>query len=116
MSGSNKLVFLGLITLLAVVAAVVTTQKHEPTSSRTTKYVFPGLTERINEVARIEVSGKDGTLSIKGKGKDWVIEQADNYPASFGKVRQAAIAVAELKILAQKTSNPAYYARLGAGW
>ena len=113
MSGSNKLVFLGLITLLVVVAAVVTSKKHAPTSSRTTQYVFPGLTEKINEVARIEVSGKDGTLSIKGKGKDWVIEQSDNYPASFGKVRQAAITIADLKILAEKTGDPAYYSRLG---
>ena len=59
------------------------------------------------------MSGKDGSLSIKREGKDWVIEQADNYPASFNKVRQAAIAVAELKTIAEKTSNPAYYSRLG---
>jgi len=113
MPRTNKLVFLGLVTLLVVVAAVVTSLKHAPTSSTGKEYTFPGLTDKINEVARIEVSGKDGSLSIKRQGKDWVIEQADNYPASFSRVRHAAIAVAELKTVAEKTSNPAYYSKLG---
>lgn len=110
---SNKFVILLVITVLVVVAAVVTTQKNAPTVSGEKQYVFPGLTDKINNVARIEVSGKDGTLSLKRQDKVWVIEQADNYPASFNKVRKAAIAVAELKILAEKTSNPGYYSKLG---
>ena len=113
MPGSNKLVILAVITVLAVVAAVVSTRQHAPTVSRDRDAVFPGLTDKINDIARIEVTGKDGTLSIKRAGTDWVIEQADDYPASFSKVRQAAITLSELKILAEKTANPDYYSQLG---
>ena len=113
MSGSKKIIILFVITVLVVFAAVITSRKNAPTVSGDKAYVFPGLTDKINNVARIEVSGKDGTLSVKQEGKDWVIEQADDYPASFARVRKAAIAVAELKILSEKTSNPDYYAKLG---
>ena len=110
---SNKLVILFVITVLVVIAAVITSRKNAPTVSGDKGYVFPGLTDKINDVARIEISGKDGTLSVKRAGKGWVIEQADNYPASFSKVRKAAITVANLKILSEKTSNPDYYSKLG---
>lgn len=113
MPRSNKLVFLGIVTLLVVSAAVVTSRRHAPTTSTEKQYVFPGLTGRINEVARLEVSGKDGDLTITRKGEDWLIKQADDYPAAFDKVRQAAIAVAEAKIIAEKTADPNNYPKLG---
>lgn len=113
MRGSNKFLILAVLTIMVVIAAVVTTQHHAPTVTTEKDYVFPGLTDKINDVDRIEVTGKDGKLSIRREEKEWVIEQADNYPASFSKVRQAAITLAELKILAEKTSNPGYYSKLG---
>ena len=110
---SNKFLLLFLITLVVVTAAVVMTYRSSPNVKRDREDVFPGLVDRINDIAKIEVMDRDGELTVVHREDRWVIEQADNYPASFDKIKKVAVAVADLKLLSTKTSNPSLYNKLG---
>ena len=113
MHRSNKILILLVVTVLVVAAAVMMTYRSSPQAIGEKEYVFPGLVDKINDLAMIEVNSKDGKLTIKRHAEQWVIEQSDNYPASFNKVRQVAVTLADLRILAAKTSNPSLYEKLG---
>ena len=43
----------------------------------------------------------------------WGIVERDNYPADVSKVRRLLLALSDAKVVEEKTSNPANYARLG---
>jgi hypothetical protein len=43
----------------------------------------------------------------------WGIAERDNYPADVSKVRRLLLALSDAKVVEEKTSNPANYARLG---
>jgi len=42
------------------------------------------------------------------------VKEAGRYPAQFNKIKQAAVTVTDLKILATRTKKPELYAKLGA--
>jgi hypothetical protein len=74
---------------------------------------FPGLIDRVNEVARVELRGGGKETVIVKSGSQWVVANRGNYPAQFEKVKPLVVGVAQLEILEQKTSNPELYAKLG---
>jgi len=74
--------------------------------------VFPGLIDRVNDVASMIVEIPGGRLTIE-HGKDgWTAKEADDYPARAMKVRQVILALAQLKLLEPKTRNKDKFAKL----
>lgn len=110
---NRKLLTFSVITLGVIIAAVLVSQNRAPTSSIEKSVLFPGLAESINDVTTIALSQQGKNLTLTQKDKIWGIKESDGYPADFGKVRETVIAVSELMILSEKTSNPQRYARLG---
>ena len=110
---SNKLQLLAVITLVALLAAFYMSKHRAPTTSLETQTLFPGLLEQVNEIKAIELAKHDRQLNLAEVGKTWVISDADNYPADFGRIKSTLLELAELEILAEKTSNPERYERLG---
>jgi hypothetical protein len=108
------LALLGLATALAGLAVWIDARRA-PESPSAKSALFPGLAERINDVARIEVTGHDThTVLVRAAaGEGWVVESQGGYPARFSDVKQAAVAVAGLRILERKTTKPGLYPRLG---
>ncbi len=104
---------LAIATVIAVAAAMVVSSKRAPESEIVDRALFPGLAERVNDVARIEVKSKDQTATVRKDGERWVIENRDGFPALFDKVKTAVVTVAELEILEPKTKNKELYPRLG---
>jgi len=86
---------------------------HAPTTTLQKQTLFPGLLEKVNNVSSLVLKKQGQTLTLSQNASTWGIEQADNYPADFGKIRETVIAVADLQILAEKTSNAELYKKLG---
>ncbi|MEP3113354.1 DUF4340 domain-containing protein [Nisaea sp.] len=78
---------------------------------------FPGLEQRIPDIARIEMSwNTDGAVeqaSVIREDGIWRIAEQNGYPADTGKVRDFVLSLAELKLVEAKTADPARYDRLG---
>ncbi len=75
--------------------------------------LFPGLMDRVNDVVTLTVRKGDKSWTITRRDRDkWVMVEKDDYPVSADKVKQAVVAVAGLKIVEEKTSNPDLYAKI----
>lgn len=104
------------VVLLGAVLAVVSRQDATRTALEETP-AFPGLTERIADIARLEMSwDREGVVeqvSIAREDGIWTIAEQGGFPADTGKVRDFILSLAELKLVEAKTSDPDRYARLG---
>lgn len=110
---THQLKILLLITITTIIAAVISSHYRSPTSNIEKELLFPELNTRINDINEISIQGNDATLNLIRTADKWGIKEADGYPALFNNIRQTVIATSTLRIIAQKTSNPALYARLG---
>ena len=75
--------------------------------------LFPELSSRINEVARVEVVTPDGAFELAREADAWGMPSKGGYPVDFGKVKQLVVAIAELETLEKKTRTPAKFDALG---
>ena len=103
---SKNLIILAIITVAVILAAVLADRNRAPSSTLDKQVLFPGLSEQINDVHTMALQKFGETLTLARQGDDWVIEEADNYPANFGRTKESVIAVSKLEILSSKTSNP----------
>lgn len=74
--------------------------------------VFPGLNERINEVARIEVRTNGRTLSMSQGDGGWILEESGGYALKPEIVKGAILGFAGLTYVEPKTAKPDLYAKL----
>jgi hypothetical protein len=75
--------------------------------------VFPDLKAALGEVDEIRLSKGDGSRTTLRKGNDgWTVVER-GYPADGSRVRELVMSLVALKVVEQKTSDPANYAKLG---
>ncbi len=75
--------------------------------------VFADLKSSLGEVEEIRLSKGDGSRTTLHRNADgWTVVERQ-YPADASRVRELALGLAGLKIVEQKTSDPANYAKLG---
>ncbi len=110
---SNKLIIFAIITIAVVIAATMMSRHRAPTTTLQKEVLFPDLLTKVNDVHSLRLTKQKQTLTLSQNDLKWGIEQAANYPADFGKVRETILAVAEMSILAEKTSNVELYEKLG---
>lgn len=72
------------------------------------------LRPALNDVERVTVrrAGEDDVV-VSRDGERWIVESRGGYAADVGKVRELLLALADAKVLEQKTSNPERYDALG---
>ena len=105
---------LGALTAIVIGVAVALTAHH---SSQQADLgggtVFADLKPALGGVDEIRLSRGDGSKTTLRKSADgWnVVER--QYPADAGRVRELALAIANLKVIEGKTSDPANYAKIG---
>lgn len=109
----NRYAIVTVLTVIVVVAAVLVSEQRAPETSREKTVLFPELAGRINEVSKLVVRDDQSALTVQRVSGNWGIAEADNYPALIDTVKQAVLAVADLKVVAEKTDNPDLYKRLG---
>lgn len=75
----------------------------------------PGLDQRINDIARVRIvrAGAQRVASMTRAERGWVVDEAHSYPADWTRLKELLAAVAQAKVIEQKTSNPDYFDRMG---
>ena len=75
--------------------------------------VFADLQSALGEVEEIRLSRGDGSRTTLHRSADgWTVVER-KYPADAARVRELALGLAGLRVVEQKTSDPANYAKLG---
>mgnify|MGYP001579026059 CR=1 FL=1 len=110
---SRNLILFGVVTVLALGAAITATRLRAPAQQAEKPLLFPDLRARANDVGEIQVQGHDRTITLVRQGDNWSIREADGYPTLIDRVRDTVIGVAELRKLSDKTSNKKMFKRLG---
>ena len=75
--------------------------------------LFPGLYDRLNDAAELEVTTPDGGFTARREADAWVLVEKSGYPVRVGEVKETLVALAELEKRQAMTSDPARYDRLG---
>ncbi|MGH6660272.1 MAG: DUF4340 domain-containing protein [Rhodospirillales bacterium] len=98
---------LSVVTAIAVVAAAfaVTRDRGFTPVAGAGEIVFPGLIDRVNDVASMVVELPGGRIAIEHGKNGWTVKENDDYPARAVKVRQVILALAQLKLLEPKTRS-----------
>jgi hypothetical protein len=108
--------FMGLGALTAVVigvAVALSTHQSNQQSDLGGGTVFADLKPALGEVEEIRLSKGDGSRTTLRRNPDgWVVVERQ-YPADAARVRELALALANLKVIERKTSDPANYAKIG---
>ncbi len=113
----NPRSFLGLaaatavVTVAALISVAVRQSGSAPTVLEET-LVFPGLSDKVGEVAQIHVRSEDGDLTIEKSGEGWTLLEKGGYPVRDDRVRTAVVGLSELLLAEPKTRIPELYARL----
>ena len=111
MRGARGVLVLGIVTLVAV-GAVLFVERGPGTTEPDGEIVFPALLEQVNSVARVRVTGSEGTFTLARDGDAWVVEEKERYPADPDRVHKLLLGAAGMKRLEPKTSNPERYPKL----
>lgn len=74
--------------------------------------VFPGLLERVNDVARITIENADGKITLENGTQGWTMKDREGYPARTVKIKRSVLGLAQLQLSEAKTRRPEKYAKL----
>jgi hypothetical protein len=105
------LLLAALAVLVALAVAVSVSQRPADVAGGA---LLPDLKAQLNDVDRIVVraAGNRTVATLERRDDRWVVAERDGYPADVGRIRRNLIALAEARILEEKTSNPELYGRL----
>lgn len=106
--------FLALLVVTGLVAAgaALTLKRDAPVPEAGT-LVFPGLLERVNDVARVKVTSGGETFTLERTAGGWVAMERAGYPLEGDKVYNLVVGAAGLSRLQPKTAKPERFAELG---
>lgn len=109
----RRLAALAIVALAVIVAALWLPMRHTvPDDAQPTGAVLPGLSEKINEVSRVQLVSKGGAVTLERLGDAWIVKER-NYPADAAKLRTLLLGLAKLEMIEAKTRDPANYRQLG---
>ncbi|MSP47807.1 MAG: DUF4340 domain-containing protein [Alphaproteobacteria bacterium] len=113
MKPSAFYMLLGATVIVTAGATVTAWQRAVATlGSVASETVVPGLINRVNDVASIEVvKGKD-QVKIQRTADGWVMPDRGGYPVKFEVVKQNIVTMAELKTVEPKTAKADLYSRI----
>ena len=109
---------LAVLTVVAVIGAawVLLAEQRASTIVRPTDApLFPALTERADEVQRIEIKNRNYDLTLERQGDIWVVPEMGNYPVRVTPVGLLVSGIASLKPYEAKTNNPEWYDEIEVG-
>ncbi|WP_421994449.1 DUF4340 domain-containing protein [Roseococcus sp.] len=74
---------------------------------------FPGLAARLGTAMRIEITRHGQAVTLMRDGDAWRIEQMAGYPARGERIREMLTGLTELRLVEERTSDPARHADIG---
>jgi hypothetical protein len=108
-----------LVTLLAALAVLVALAFAVSMSQRpgagSGELLLPDLKGQLNDVDRITVvgAGNKTLATLERRPEGWILAERNGHAADVGRIRKNLIALAEARIVEEKTSSPELYDRLG---
>jgi hypothetical protein len=100
---------------LVVLLALVILGQRTPGTVGTGSALVPDLEAALGDLERVTVAKANGetVATLEKRPDNWVVADKHGYVANAAKLRQALTALAEARILEQKTANPELHSRLG---
>jgi hypothetical protein len=100
--------------VVLILLAVFGQQRPSTTTAATTP-LLPDLESRLNDITRLKLAkaGNEAIATLEKSDKGWTVAEKDGYPADVTKIRAALVALAQARIIEEKTANPDLYDRLG---
>jgi hypothetical protein len=110
----RNVIWLGAAAAATVGAAILfAPDTAEPPPSGAAALAFPGLAQRLQNAARIEVKRHDAALVVQRRGETWVLPDKSNYPVRAERVRELLTGLTELRLTEPRTANAELLDRLG---
>ena len=111
---NRALVIVAALAAVLVVLALVG-QNRAPAPSLSGSTLLPGLHAALNDVNEITLvgAGNETIASILRSEQGWTVPEKGGYAADTAMIRDALLALAEARVVEEKTSNPEFYDRLG---
>jgi len=113
MKRRNLVILGGTAAVVAGAAILLTPDTATPPEPSRSALAFPGLAQRLQNAAAIEVQRHDGTLRILRQGETWVLPDKANYPVRPDRVRELLTGLTELRLTEPRTANAELLDRLG---
>lgn len=113
---AKSLIVLGLGALLAVALALVLVDRPEESGAIDGEQaLLPGLADRINDIAALEIVAPDGkTVASLHRERDrWRMREKHEYEADFARIHDLLRDLAQARRLEARTDRPEWYGRLG---
>jgi len=99
--------------VVIAIALWLSSQRHLERSIASGQAVLPDLRSSLNSVQEVRLIKGDGTkTTLKKRTSDWVVVERE-YPADAGRVRKLLLDISDLKVVEEKTRDPANYPKLG---
>jgi hypothetical protein len=115
MTTRRFVLLLGASILTIVGAMYLSSQRHLERDPRG-ESLLAGLDAQLDALTdvRLRKGGPTATVSLhRAAPGRWTVKERGDYPADLAKIRKLLLALADAKIIEEKTSNPANYAILG---
>ena len=109
----KKLLGVGLLTIVLVGVAWKVSVEKAPQTEVTRSTLYPGLIDKLNEVARIELRSAKTRTTLKRDGEHWTVANRDGFPADATAIKRSMLQLADLQIVEAKTRLADSYGRIG---
>lgn len=109
----RRVIILGLVAVVAVTLAVMLANRQAKTSI-VNELLYPELRAQADsiEAIRIYTAGDTRAVEIVREGTQWKLTERNGYPAATTKVSTLVRALANAKLLEEKTADPSKYSAL----
>ncbi len=99
------------VALAAVAVSLGRDTGYRPAAGAGEK-VFPGLLERVNDVAGIVIESAGGKITLENGVRGWIVKDREGYPARTVKIKRAVLGLAQLQLSEAKTRRKEKFAKL----
>jgi hypothetical protein len=103
------------VAFVALIALVMVGRRDDAGPAGAGTALVPNLEAALGDIERVTVARAGGEVvaTLEKQPENWVVADKHGYVADAAKLRQALTALAEARVLEQKTSNAELYGRLG---
>lgn len=100
------------VALVLLIAVVERTDDTSPATQH--RALLPELKDSANSIQQVRIFATNAdTLTLRQISGTWVNSARDDYAVDIGKLRPLIMALAEARIVEEKTSSPEHYKKLG---
>src|SRR5690606_27063134 len=112
---SRTLTILAAALVVLALLAVYGQRRDASPPSRSGELLLPQLEASLDRIDRVRITaaGNEAVATLERGADPWSIAERHGYAADITKIRGVLRGLADARIVEEKTSNPAYYDRLG---